>query len=324
MSKIERTLWLWGLAGLGAAALSSAILPAGMIILSYYLIVGFLLIFSLPLFIYAVAIFGLNLALLPVPVLKIAWVRLPLSGLAVLLAAHAIGGQLNTAPRAEYARLAALDIPASPPSPVTRLVFIDDRTQSHLPDQPVKCDVQCVGYLYNAKAQAVLYAADPDDRTAIDRRRYLVFTGTPHCEPVKTFTDVTDRIWKGACLHPPAPGPLQAGDLVVRRADLDVPSLPPHCDCQHESTEVYRMTASGLKLVARQTSFDIQSYGDWPMLLRNVSWSGMTHDDGLGLKNGVLHHWRFYEDVVKKDLGLDADEYLMAARQPAASRSPKS
>lgn len=320
MSKPEQYIWLWLLGSLGAAATLSAILPPSLIILSYFLLIGFALVLSLPIFVYVACLFGVNLVLLLV-LPRTPWLRLPLSVLVVAGAAWWIGTASSADPKAQYARLAAMDIPMTGHPHFSRLVFIDDRKAARSGSSPVKCDVPCTGYLYNAKAEAVLYPTNPTDTAPPDQRTYTEFTGNPYCRPVTDFSDVVNRIWAGACVSSPRRGGLEAGDLIIRRMDFTDPSLAQRSFCESERIEIYQMTLNGLTLVARQTSFDVASYGAFPMLVRSVNWNGSTQDDGVVVSRSGLHHCRYYDNIVNKDLDLDPDMYLMAARQPNASHS---
>ncbi len=309
MSKTELKVWAWLLGVSGVSALLIFILPVTAVIFLCYLFIGMVMAFCPFIFLYGLCTFGLNAALsrvMPKPF----WLRIGLSLVVVVAGAHLLSAQLNSARTAAYNQVVAQDMALAAKPVFSRLVLVDDRRAYNRPEDPV-CRTDCIAYLANGAAHGVMMPVSVTDRPFITRD-YRLFTYRPGCVQARDFSDAVDRVWKGDCVLHEDGARVAVGDLVVHAFTVTVPYQTPKCLC--ERFEVYLMTPAGLKLIERQTSFQMMAYGDMPVPMRDAGWNGSNYDHGISWIGGGRPHWRFYEHILKDDLGLSPDVYTQAQK----------
>jgi hypothetical protein len=294
-------------------------LPVTAIIFLCYLFVGILLMFTPFVFFFSAGTFGFN-ALITRILPKPFWLRIGISagltyGLALIL-----GSLLNTERTAAFNQVASEDVPLSSKPAISRLVLVDDRSETGY-DSRHTCDVACKAYLSNRAVSAVLLPLDINDRQSFESRQYTIYSNRIGCAQAQNSNDATNRIWEGGCLAPVKKGKIAIGDIIVHAFKISVPYQSKKCDC--ERFEVLVQTASGLQLIERKTSFQMTGYGRIPVPSRDAGWNGSNYDHGVSwLREGSMSHREYLENVLKEDLGLSPDVYtVQQAVNEAAARS---
>jgi hypothetical protein len=142
----------------------------------------------------------------------------------------------------------------------------------------------------------------PADRQPLTQRVYRIFSQRPGCAPAGDFKDLSGRIWEGDCLADERTGAVAPGDLIGHAFKVEVSRAKAGCLC--ERVEVLRVTETGLQLIGRETMFQMERYGDFPILGRDAGMAGDYYDHGLRWQRISKRHGRDYDTVREKDLRL--------------------